>query len=97
MFRQTTDHPASSYGIPVWVDDAGNAYGSADKLSTAQAADFLSRSVQEVRRLARAGRLPHLREETPRGPVLWFSVSDLEAFQPQRRGRPEKNEKVPSE
>lgn len=22
----TTDHPASSYGIPVWVDDEGTAY-----------------------------------------------------------------------
>lgn len=22
----TTDHPASSYGIPVWVDDDDNAY-----------------------------------------------------------------------
>lgn len=23
----TTEHPASSYGHAVWVDDAGNAYG----------------------------------------------------------------------
>lgn len=22
----TTDHPSSSYGIPVWVDDQGTAY-----------------------------------------------------------------------
>lgn len=22
----TTDHPSSSYGIPVWVDDEGTAY-----------------------------------------------------------------------
>jgi hypothetical protein len=88
MFHRTTDHPASSYGIPVWVDEAGNAYGPADRLSTTQAAAFLARSVQEVRRLARSGRLPHVREETPRGAVLWFRVSDLEAYEPQRRGRP---------
>ena len=26
----TTDHPASSYGIPVWVDDDNNAYCQVD-------------------------------------------------------------------
>jgi len=26
----TTDHPASSYGRAVWVDDEGNAYCEAD-------------------------------------------------------------------
>ena len=29
-FRVTTDHAASSYGIPVLVDADGNAYGPAD-------------------------------------------------------------------
>lgn len=28
--KLTTDHPASSYGIPVMVDDDGNAYGPRD-------------------------------------------------------------------
>jgi hypothetical protein len=27
----TTDHPSSSYNIPVFVDDDGNAYGPGDK------------------------------------------------------------------
>ncbi len=26
----STDHPDSSYGQPVWVDDNGNAYGLCD-------------------------------------------------------------------
>lgn len=26
----TTDHPESSYGIPVWVDDDNNAYCQVD-------------------------------------------------------------------
>ncbi len=26
----TTDHPTSSYGLPVWVDDDGNAYCQVD-------------------------------------------------------------------
>ena len=26
----TTEHPASSYGQPVWVDADGNAYGICD-------------------------------------------------------------------
>jgi len=26
----TTDHPASSYGLPVLVDEDGNAYGAAE-------------------------------------------------------------------
>ena len=24
--HSTTEHPCSSYGIPVWVDEEGNAY-----------------------------------------------------------------------
>lgn len=28
--RLTTDHPASSYGVPVMVDAQGNAYGPRD-------------------------------------------------------------------
>ncbi len=27
---KSTDHPNSSYGIPVWVDEAGNDYGQAE-------------------------------------------------------------------
>jgi len=30
--RLTTDHPASSYGIPVLVDEQGQAYGPADNI-----------------------------------------------------------------
>ena len=26
--HSTCDHPESSYGIPVWVDDKGQCYGS---------------------------------------------------------------------
>jgi hypothetical protein len=33
----TTDHPASSYGVPVLVDDQGNAYGPRDIVDGVQA------------------------------------------------------------
>lgn len=31
-YRLTTEHAASSYGIPVLVDEEGNAYGPMDVL-----------------------------------------------------------------
>lgn len=42
-YKLTTDHASSSYGIPVLVDDFGNAYGPGDNLSSrGPASDFAS-------------------------------------------------------
>lgn len=42
--KLTTDHPASSYGIPVLVDDDGNAFGPADVIPAFRvtAAEYVS-------------------------------------------------------
>lgn len=42
--KLTTNHASSSYGIPVLIDEAKNAYGAADVLPTGETArDFVSR------------------------------------------------------
>lgn len=35
-YNLSTEHPASSYGLPVLVDEEGNAYGQADCLPDAE-------------------------------------------------------------
>lgn len=61
-----------------------------ERLTTTEAAARLGLTPQMVRRHAQQGRLPHVREETPRGPVLWFRPEDLDAFQRRPRGRPKR-------
>lgn len=50
----TTNHPSSSYGIPVLVDENGNAYGPADRIKTTEtAAEFVRRAQKGRLRLER--------------------------------------------
>ncbi len=37
----STEHPTSSYGIPVLVDEEGNAYGPADKLPSGDGLEWM--------------------------------------------------------
>lgn len=41
VYTLTTDHPASSYGIPVLVDEAGRAYGQHDVIADHWARDLV--------------------------------------------------------
>ena len=41
VYRLTTDHSASSYGIPVLVDEQGEAYGACDRLPSGETAGEL--------------------------------------------------------
>lgn len=58
MLNYTTDHPASSYGIPVLVDAAGNAYGEEDLIGTTKAAELLNVTPRRVLALIYEERLP---------------------------------------
>jgi hypothetical protein len=45
----TTNHAASSYGIPVLIDENKNAFGPADTLPTGELArDFVARKIRAV-------------------------------------------------
>jgi excisionase family DNA binding protein len=58
MLRYTTDHPASSYGIPVLVDGAGNAYGEDDLITVTKAAELLQRTRRRIHDYIADGSLP---------------------------------------
>lgn len=53
ILRATTDHPSSSYGLPVLVDEDGQAYGSGDVGSVTPASDYTSREWIDRLRKAR--------------------------------------------
>lgn len=75
--RYTTDHAASSYGIPVLVDDeTGVAYGDADYLTTAQVATLLRVDQSHVRRLARTHGIGTKYSDR----VLLITVAEAEAL-----------------
>lgn len=83
-FHRTTDHPASSYGIPALVDEAGRAYGPDDLLSASQAADLMGLSLREVQRLCKEGILSALNV----GGRYVIKVRDAESYTPRPAHRP---------
>lgn len=64
-------------------------------MTTAAAADFLGINTSRVRQLAREGKLPAIKEETPRGPVFWFEPAELEAFRQRRAEESERRKGQP--
>jgi excisionase family DNA binding protein len=87
--RWTTDHSASSYGVPVLVDDEGNAYGPGDLVTTEQAAALLGVTPGRVRHYLADGRLPGQKL----GRDWLILVSDLEKIETHQgwpKGRPRK-------
>ena len=71
---------------------------SGERLTAAQAAEYLGyRDSSRVRQLVRGGKLQADKEDTPRGPILWFRRTELDAFiewrnsqslNKRRKGRP---------
>ena len=59
-WKLTTNHPSSSYGKPVLVDDDGEAYGPCDLILTE---DGVISAAELARQLAKAG---ELEDETTR-------------------------------
>lgn len=49
----STEHPASSYGIPVLLDSAGNAYGPADLIGCNERLEFIEPDVKTAGDLVR--------------------------------------------
>lgn len=57
------------------------------RLTTDQAAETLGVTRRRLQQLIDLGRLPALREETPRGPIYRIEAEDLAAFAPLASGR----------
>lgn len=60
-WHMSTEHPASSYGIPVLVSPDGGAYGEGDMLTTTQVAELYGVSTRRVQAMIAAGRLTALK------------------------------------
>lgn len=84
-WRLTTEHAASSYGVPVLVDPEGVAYGPADMLPLSAMAAMRGIAISTLKSRAEAGTLPVVRL---RG--HWYVRADTAVTipDPERTGRP---------
>ena len=62
-----------------------------EELTVREVAEKLGAAIPTVSLMCREGRFPNARQEdTPRGPVWYIPVSDLEGVEARGRGRPPK-------